>query len=307
MSPESREVFATRARVVSAIRRFLEDRKFLEVETPSFVRCPGLDAHVHSLAEVHLPDGVYHLITSPEFAMKRLLSGGLPRIFQLARCFRADEHGRLHEPEFTLLEWYRAFASWGSMLEDTEAIVRAVFSALAPERASQLLGDTPFERLTVRQAFQRWAGERDAVRLAALDPDRYFQLWVESVEPGLCNFERPLFLTHYPLSQAALARPCADDPSVAERFELHIQGVELCNGFGELTDAKEQRVRFESELARRRQSGEPVYPIDERFLSALAEGMPPSAGNALGVDRLILLATGASQLSDVLCFTHTER
>lgn len=300
-------LLVARSRALAVIREYFAEYRFLEVATPTFAVCPGLDPHVHSLAPVAWDDETYHLITSPEFHMKRLLVGGLPRIFQIARCFRAEEWGTHHEPEFSLLEWYRAFSGWETMLEDTENLVRRVFRAIGRDREIALLGNNAFLRLTVRDAFARFAEVADAVRLASDDPDAYFTALVDRVEPALAQLGVPVFLTHFPSSQAALAQICQDDPSVAERFELYIGGLELCNGFGELTDAVEQRRRFELEQGRRRAAGEPVYPLDERFLAALTEGMPPAAGNALGLDRLVALATGTSDIASTLSFSHRER
>lgn len=299
---------AARSRALRIIRSYFEEQGFVETETPTFVPSPGLDPHVHSLAPVVRQERIDHLITSPEFHMKRLLVGGMPRIYQLARCFRAEELGSLHEPEFTLLEWYRAFAQWEDIASDTEEIVVRVFETLQgslddePERLSR-----PFVRITVRDAFREFAGVSDAVSLARDDPTSYFDRLSGKVEPGLKSLGRPVFLTHYPMSQAALARPCPADSSVAERFELYVDGVELSNGFSELTDVREQRRRFEAEIERRRQAAEPLYPLDERFLAALEEGLPPSAGNALGVDRLVALALGASDISQTLAFSDEER
>jgi lysyl-tRNA synthetase class 2 len=177
-----------------------------------------------------------------------------------------------------------------------------VVRALAGEDEVFVLGKRkvsvgkPFERLTVREAFQTFAGVKDAARLAARDEDRYFELLVSKVEPALAELPRPVFLTRYPISQAALSRRCADDPTVAERAELYFGGVELCNAYGELTDAAEQRRRFVAESKRRKALGRPVYALDERFLGSLDEGMPPSAGNALGFDRLVMVATNRSEI-----------
>jgi elongation factor P--(R)-beta-lysine ligase len=285
------------ARAAAATRAFFSERGFVEVSTPLRVPAPGVDFHVDAVAA----SGQY-LITSPELEMKRLLVGGLPRIFQLAKVARADEQGPLHAPEFTMLEWYRAFAGLEDVLQDTEQLVRSVVRGLAGEDDVFVLGHRkvnvtkPFERITVREAFSRYAGIKDAARLAARDEDRYFELLVSRVEPALAERPRPVFLTHYPISQAALSRPYPDDPTVAERAELYFGGVELCNAYGELTDAKEQRRRMQHEAERRRQLGRAVYPLDERFLAALAEGMPPSAGNALGFDRLLMVATNRSEI-----------
>jgi lysyl-tRNA synthetase class 2 len=285
------------ARAASAIRAFFVERSFVEVSTPLRVPAPGVDFHVDAIAA----SGQY-LITSPELEMKRLLVGGMPRIFQLARVARADELGPLHSPEFTMLEWYRAFTGLEEVLRDTEALVRSVVRSLAGEDDVFVLGhrkvnvSKPFERLTVREAFARYAGVKDAARLAARDEDRYFELLVSRVEPALAEHARPVFLTHYPISQAALSRPHADDPSVAERAELYFGGVELCNAYGELTDPIEQRRRMAAEAKRRRALERPVYALDEPFLASLIEGMPPSAGNALGFDRLVMVATNRSSI-----------
>ncbi|HKY41269.1 MAG TPA: EF-P lysine aminoacylase EpmA [Polyangiaceae bacterium] len=285
------------ARAAAAVRAFFAERDFVEVSTPWRVPAPGVDFHLDAVPA----DGQY-LITSPELDMKRLLVGGMPRIFQLSHVARADESGPLHAPEFTMLEWYRAFASLEDVLRDTEQLVRSVVRGLCGEDEVFVLGKRrvsvakPFERLTVRQAFQRYAGVKDAARLAARDEDRYFELLVSKVEPGLAELPRPVFLTDYPISQAALSRPHATDGTVAERAELYFGGVELCNAYGELTDPIEQRRRFVAEAKRRKALGRPVYPLDERFLSALIEGLPPCAGNALGFERLVMVATNRSAI-----------
>jgi lysyl-tRNA synthetase class 2 len=292
-----------RALVLAEIRAFFSEQSFLEVETPIRVRAPGVDSHVEAIASA----GRY-LITSPELAHKRLLVGGFPRIFELARVLRADERGPLHEPEFLLLEWYRAFAGYQAILADTEALVVRVArrlrgrAELVAPSGKKLSLRRPFPRVSVRDAFRRYAGIKDAVALAASDEDRYFELLVGRVEPALSELDRPVFLTDYPLSQAALARPSASDPTVAERFELYAGGVELSNGYGELTDPTEQSRRFQAERARRRADGRRVYPTDQRFLRALREGMPNAGGNALGVDRLVMLVTGAPRISDIIAF-----
>jgi lysyl-tRNA synthetase class 2 len=294
-----------RARVLAEIRAFFAAAGFLEVETPFRVRAPGVDANVDAIRSA----GGY-LITSPELAMKRLIVGGLPRVFQLARVLRADEQGPLHEPEFTLLEWYRAFEGYPAVLADTEALlvhlarrVRGRAELVLPSGRTLSLR-RPFPRLTVREAFRRHANVRDAAELAARDEARYFELLVDRVEPALAALDRPVFLLDYPITQAALARPSPSDPSVAERFELYAGGVELSNGYGELTDAVEQARRFQVERAARRASKRPVYPVDRRFLAALREGMPPASGNALGVDRLVSLLTGAASVADVIAFPN---
>jgi lysyl-tRNA synthetase class 2 len=294
---------AERALVLAEIRAYFAEESFLEVQTPIRVRAPGVDAHVEAIRSA----GGY-LVTSPELSHKRLLVGGLPRVFELARVLRADEQGPLHEPEFTLLEWYRAFSGYEAVLADTERLVARVArrlrkrAELVTPAGKVLDARPPFPRLSVRDAFRRWAGVRDAAELAATDEARFFELLVGTVEPRLAALDRPIFLVEYPLSQAALARPSEADPTVAERFELYAGGVELSNGYGELTDPSEQARRFRNERAARKRSGRPVYPVDQRFLAALREGMPPAGGNALGVDRLVMLATGAQSISEVIAF-----
>ena len=294
---------AARARALAEIRKLFAERDFLEVQTPFRVRAPGVDANVDALRA----EGGF-LITSPELHLKRLLVAGLPRVFELARVSRADERGALHEPEFTLLEWYRAFAGQDEIQDDTERVVECVARALrgraelvTPE--GRVVDATPpFRRITVREAFRRWADVRDASSLARKDPDRYFELLVGRVEPALALLKKPVFLCDYPISEAALARPSPSDPSVAERFELYAGGVELSNGYGELTDAAEQERRFRAEHARRKAARRRTYPLDRKFLAALAEGMPRAGGNALGVDRLMMLAIGAKTIQDVIAF-----
>jgi lysyl-tRNA synthetase class 2 len=293
-----------RARVIAALRGYFSTHHFLEVETPILVPCPGLDLHLDGCAA----EGGY-LITSPEYQMKRLLTGGLPRLFQLARCFRKGELGQNHNPEFTMLEWYRAFAGHEEVMADTEALVRAAAVALGgreefvvgPRRID--LGP-PFLQVTVAEAFARYTAlsEDEMLRCAQEDEDTYFRALVEEIEPALAALDHPVFLMDYPASQASLARKKPGDPRYAERFELYVAGVELCNGFGELTDPAEQRARFEHDRAERGRRGLPVYPLDERFLLALEEGMPPAGGNALGLDRLVALACGASSLAEVQAF-----
>lgn len=299
---------AARSQALAAVRDHFSRAGFIEVDTPTRLRAPALEPNVDAL-----PAGPDWLATSPELHMKRLLVGGLARIYQVARVFRADEAGTWHEPEFTLLEWYRAFSDYDAVIEDTEAIVAAVVRALRggatlPGPDGREIDVTPpFERLTVREAFRRYASVPDAAALAATDPARYFALLVDRVEPALKRHGRPVLLVEYPLSEAALARPVPHDPTVAERFELYVGGVELANGYGELVDAAEQRRRFEHERARRAAAGLPLYPCDERFLAALEEGMPPSAGNALGLDRLVALTTGAPGVDAVIAFPEARR
>jgi len=294
---------AARALARRVARDYFDDQGFMEVETPIRVKSPGLDAYVDA---VRAGDG--WLITSPELSMKRLLVGGLPRIYQFSPVTRAGEEGDWHAGEFSMLEWYRAFSTMGAVVTDTESLVLEVVRALS--RRTSIRAPTgkivdlrpPFVRMTVRDAFRRYAGIDDAVDLASSDVDRYFQTFVDRVEPAIAEHERPLVLTEFPTSLGALARRCSEDASVCERFEVYVGGIELSNGFGELTDPIEQRRRFVAERERRARTGAPDQPIDERFLEALEEGLPPSGGNALGFDRLVALALELPGIAHVIAF-----
>lgn len=280
-----------RARAEQWLRRYFADHDFVEVHTRARVEAPGTDVHIDPV-----PSGEQWLITSPEFQHKRLLALGVPRLFELARCFRAGELGPWHQPEFTLLEWYRAEALVEEVMADTEQLVCGLVE-LGNGRMSrdgiELRVQAPFQRMTVEQAFLEFASVGNVVELAAEQEAKYFQLWVDSVEPGLARLPAPVFVTDFPVSQAALARPNPTQPEFAERFELFALGVELCNGYGELTDAVEQRRRFEADNERRRAAGREVLPIDEGLLAALSQ-MPDTAGNALGLERLLALCLGTT-------------
>ena len=287
----------TRTKVLAAIRSHFVAERFVEVETPCAVPSPGLDLHLAALSVGGLRDERW-LATSPEYQMKRLLVGGLSRIFQIGRAFRRDESGQHHQPEFTMLEWYRAYEGADAVMRDTERL--AVAAAAALDRAPIDVA-APWERLTVHDAFERHAGV--SVDDVLPDEERFFRLLVDRIEPRL-GAERPVFLTEWPASMASLARVVVGSRGelVADRFEAYVRGIELCNGFGELTDPIEQRRRLEHDRAERARRALPVYPLDERFLAALEEGMPPSGGNALGIDRLVMLLLGASDVRDVIAF-----
>jgi len=295
-----------RANVISLVREFFAQRDFLEVETPLLVPSPGLDLHLEAF-EVGTRSAARYLITSPEYQMKRLLADGYARIFQIAKCFRKGELGDRHNPEFTMLEWYRANAGIDDVMRDTEDLVAMVTGGRVTLGERTIDTRTPVERWTVCEAFERFAGigEDETLELAKDDEDRYFELMVDAVEPGLAALEHAVFLVDYPASQASLARKRPDDPRVAERFELYVAGVELCNGFGELTDVAEQRARLERDREERSTRGLPVYPIDEKFVDAVVH-VPPSGGNALGLDRLVALVCGGTEIRRVMAFTIEE-
>ena len=308
-----------RAHLAAATRAFFDARGYVEVETPYAVTAPGEEVHLRAFATERIaPTGERSrrwLHTSPEFAMKRLLAGGAGRIFQLARVWRNEQGSDHHAPEFTMLEWYRPGGTLSNLMDETEALLRAV---LPPVVA---IGDTAcdlvrFERLSIAEAFSRHVGadvletEGNASALAAAAGERlrdgetwedlFFRLLLARIEPEIGR-EHPTFLTHWPASQAALARRDPADPRVAERFELFACGLELANAFVELTDAAEQRARFIADRIRRHDLyGGLDWPLDEDFLAALAHGMPPAAGIALGFDRLAMLASGATRIEQVL-------
>jgi lysyl-tRNA synthetase class 2 len=303
----TRRRLVERAKIVGRIRDFFAARDFLEVETPTLLPSPGLDVHLAAF-EVATASGTRYLSTSPEYQMKRLLADGWPRIFQIARAYRQDEMGERHNPEFTMLEWYRAPAVVDDVMQDTEELVAAITGGRIVLGDRAVVVEPPLERITVCAAFARFAGtsEDETIAMAERDEDLFFRLLVEKVEPALEALGHAVFLTEYPASQASLARKKPGDPRVAERFELYAAGVELCNGFGELTDPVEQRARFAHDQASRRARGLPVYPVDERFVAALERGVPACAGNALGVDRLVALACGTTSIREVMAFAADE-
>ena len=309
-----------RAMLVRGVRQFFDARGYLEVETPYAVPTPGEEVHLHPFAtERFSPDGTRErlfLHTSPEFAMKRLVAATGQPVFQLARVWRNGEAGPLHAAEFTMLEWYRPHAAMVGLMDETEALLRAVLPPVVERDGAYCRVDAPFERLTLQEAFARHVGadllatEEDApalarqagVRLRDAETweDLFFRLLLSHVEPRIGR-GRPTFLTHWPAAQAALARRDPDDARVALRFELYACGLELANAFDELTDAGEQRRRFLHDRGRRAALPDPVpdWPIDEALLAALPR-MPPCAGIALGFDRLVMLATAAPRITDII-------
>lgn len=327
---DRRPALMARNRIRSGLRAWFEARDFIETEPAILQVSPGNEAHLHGFATRMIGhDGVAHsmyLHTSPEFACKKLLAAGETALFAFAPVFRNRERGPLHHPEFVMLEWYRAHAPYDAIIADCAALIA---------RASEITGATrfrhrgveadpfaPFERIAVAQAFADHAGidllaslrddggtDRAAlarsarevgIRVAEDDTwaDIFSRVLVERIEPQLGR-GRLTVLDRYPVAEAALARPCPDDPRLAERFEIYACGVELANGFGELTDPEAQRERFEAEMDEKQRVYGERYPIDADFLEALAL-MPPASGVALGFDRLVMLATGAQRIDQVI-------
>jgi lysyl-tRNA synthetase class 2 len=329
---ERRARLETRGRVLQATRDFFAEASFVEVDTPALQASPGLEPHLQAFATVtHDPnDGAarpLYLHTSPEFAMKKLLVAGLPRIWQLAHVFRDGERSPTHHPEFAMLEWYRAGAGYYDLMADCEALLRRAQAAAGVAELSWngkgADASRPWQRLSVAEAFARHAGidllatapdpaQPDAALLAAAAAKAgiaphpgddwetlFFRIFLERIEPNL-GIGAPTILYDYPLALAALSRPKPDDPRLCERFELYVCGLELANAFGELTDPAEQRRRFQADQAKKQALYGETYPIDEDFLAALTHGLPDCAGIALGFDRLVMLATGARHIEEVL-------
>jgi lysyl-tRNA synthetase class 2 len=286
-----------RATMIRAIRRFFLDRDFLEIETPIRIPAPAPESHIDAVAS----EG-WFLQSSPELCMKRLLAAGYPKIFQICRCFRAGERGSRHLPEFTMLEWYRAQVDYRTLMDDCEALITRVAAELGQDGGLSRQGrridlKPPWERITVREAFARYA---PLSADEALRRDCFDEIMVSSIEPCLGG-DHPVFLYEYPAALGALARLKPGDPGLAERFELYIASLELANAFSELTDAVEQRRRFEEAARDRSRNNRPAYPMPEPFLGALS-GMPPSAGIALGVDRLAMLFAEKPEIDAVVAF-----
>ena len=290
-----------RARMVQAIRRFFIDRDYLEVETPQLIPAPAPEVHIDAVRS-----GELYLQTSPELCMKRLLAAGYPRIFQLGKCFRSGERGRLHLPEFTLLEWYRAGMDYKTLMKECEALIHSVSQALGfwgviDYQGIEINIENSWEKIPVSTAFDRFAS---LTVEEALDEGRFDEIMTLEIEPHL-GIKRPTFLYDYPASLAALARLKISDQRFAERFEVYIGGVELANGFSELTDENEQRKRFEKERRERTSLGKEVYPMPDNFLKAL-QFMDQAGGVALGVDRLGMILADRSSIDDLVSFTPEE-
>ncbi|MGB3146464.1 MAG: EF-P lysine aminoacylase EpmA [Paracoccaceae bacterium] len=328
---DRRPLLLARNRIQSALRGWFWSEGFIEVDCGALQPSPGNEAHLHAFATTAIgADGAgrpVYLHTSPEFAMKRLLAAGEARIFSLGHVWRNRERGLLHAPEFTMLEWYRVEEPYDQLIADCRALAALATEMAGGDGLLHYRGQScdPFaepERLSLPEAFLRHAGidllstltpdggtDAEAMRAAvegaglrvAVDDswsDMFARVLVARIEPQL-GIGRMTFLDRYPVAEAALARPTADDRRLAERFELYACGVELANGFGELTNAAEQRRRFVQEMDEKERCYGERYPIDEDFLAALAT-MPPAAGIALGFDRLVMLATGAPRIDDVI-------
>jgi len=286
-----------RSNVLQAIRTFFLGEDFIEIQTPVRTPTPAPEQHIEAV-----PADGWFLSTSPELYMKRLLASGYERIFQIAPAFRRGEHGKLHHPEFIMLEWYRLESDYEVLKQDCRNLLTHVCrvidcSANIANQNHFLTVEGDWQHLTVREAFLRFASWDPVMNY---DPDRFDVDLVDKVEPRL-GFPRPCILSDYPIYQAALARSKPGNPTIAERFELYWAGIELANGFSELNDPHEQRSRFLEALDMRHRDGKSVYPLPEKFLESL-EFLPSCAGIALGIDRLVMMLSGANQLDHVVAF-----
>lgn len=291
-----------RAAINQSIRDFFASKGFLEVETPLRIPANAPEEHIDPYGS-----GSWYLQTSPEICMKRLLCRGHDNIFQISRCWRRNERGRRHIPEFTMLEWYRTNSDYNDLMQDCEDLLGWLHSDFNKKAyllsSGSLLAafNRKVARIKVHEAFKRYA----AVDMhAAVNSGSFDEIMAFEIEPALPR-DMPVFLLDYPPEMAALARLKQDDLQVAERFELYLGGVELANGFSELIDPVEQRVRFEEANIKRIKAGLAPLPLPDAFLEELAE-MPPSAGIALGIDRLVMLMTGTDNIDDVVAFTPEE-
>ncbi|MGB5216775.1 MAG: EF-P lysine aminoacylase EpmA [Smithella sp.] len=287
----------TRANLIQSIRLFFTQNGFLEVETPLRIPAPAPEEHIEAI-----PSDGWFLQTSPELCMKRLLAAEYPRIFQISKCFRADERGDRHLPEFTMLEWYVTGFDYQQLMNQCEAMILAVAADSGGEAISlqnkKIILSPPWERITVEKAFLRYA---PVTSNEAMAKGIFDEILVDYVEPQL-GISRPTFLYDYPAKLTALAKLKDSNPAVSERFELYIGGLEIANGFSELINAQEQRERFEEALKARAAKNWARYAMPEKFLQSLAN-LPPCAGIALGIDRLIMVMTGAKTIDDVVAFT----
>lgn len=329
-NPRLKNIYQQRIEIIKLIREFFWAGGFLETETPVAVKLPGQEPYLNPVeVKFHDPRGAEHqfyLQTSPEFAMKKLLAAGFGKIFQICKCFRDYENfGGRHNTEFTMLEWYRAPGTLAEIMDDTEKLFKSVYLSLrGGARAttkqspgfqqSDIIGQ--WDRVSMKEIWQKYIGvnlddylEIEKIKKLAgqrgysVDEkdtyeDLFFKIFLNGIESKL-GLERPIFVYDYPARMCSLSKLCAD-PRYAERFELYIGGLELANAFGELTDAKIQKQQLEKDRKHRLALGKPVWPVDPDFISALESGIPSAGGIALGVDRMVLLFTGAKDINEVI-------
>lgn len=327
-NPTRMELLRTRHRIMRGVREWFDRNKFIETETPILVSAPSPESQ---FSPVRTNSGF--LITSPEFQMKRMLVGGFEKIYQISRCFRNDEIGPIHNPEFTILEWYRTGEPLETLINDIEQLVINLIENAEESKISINIPQPPWPRVKVSDLFDQHLGIildgsetagqlREKAKCSGLDEllvgiphspkltdsleyeQIFFQLW-QKIE-GEFPMGSPIFVFEWPLTLASLARPCEKKNGFVDRVELYVNGMELANGFGELTDVVEQRLRFEKDLKNRTSAGYESVPLDEKFLKSMGQGLPKSSGMSLGVDRLIMWLCSVKHIQDVLCFSNRE-
>ncbi len=295
---QKKEALHLRARLIQNIRLFFIEHGFLEIETPLRIPSPAPEEHIEAF-----PSGDWFLQTSPELCMKRLLASGFPLIFQISKCFRAGERGNLHLPEFTMLEWYVTKFDYWQLMSQCEEMIFTVANNMnivghCSFHNKKINLIPPWKKITVQEAFEKYAPVTLGEALAA---DKFDETLVDYIEPSL-GIDRPTFLYDYPAKLAAMAKLKKGDPSIGERFELYIGGMEIANGFSELNNSAEQRRRFEQALQLRAQKNWTQYSMPDKFLNSLTN-LPPSAGIALGIDRLAMIFANVLQIDDIISFT----
>ncbi len=308
--------YFVREQVIDTIRDFFKKQNFREVFTPVLVPVPSIEPNLEvfetGLRTSRGESRRGFLIMSPEFSIKKLLAAGIGSCFEITKCFRNEEEvSRLHSPEFTMLEWYRVGANYENVMQDFENLFCSIITKVSGDKADlskwKYQGreydlSLPWPRISVAEAFEKYAG-KDVLEVSEED---FYKIFFNNIEPELAKSGKPFFIYDYPLSQASLSRPSRKDPRFAERFEVFLAGVELGNCFSELTDAREQKRRFEEDLAARKKMGKTDYPIDNDLIEALSSGIPEVSGIAVGVDRLVMLAADAESVSDTLFFPGNE-
>ncbi len=300
--------YLVREKVIDTIRSFFKNQGFHEVFTPILVPVPSIEPNLEVFeTELKTSKGLKRrgfLIMSPEFSIKKLLAAGIGNCFEITRCFRNEEEvSRLHNPEFTMLEWYRVGASYRDIMKDFEDLFLKIIGKDKLRYQGEIYDlSLPWPRISFKDAFSKYAGKN----IENVKDEDFYKIFFNEVEPKLRESKKPVIIYDYPISQAALARPKKSDPKFAERFEVFLAGVELGNCFSELTDAGEQKKRFEADLGERKKLGKTNYPIDEDLIDALKKGVPVVSGIAVGVDRLIMLAANTPSVSKTLFFPGEE-
>jgi lysyl-tRNA synthetase class 2 len=291
------QLLKIRHTVNKKIRNFFNDAGYIEVETPCRVKCPGIDPYIDAI-----PAGSgFYLATSPELQMKRLLILGISRLYQITHAFRSNEHGSLHNSEFTMLEWYRTGTDYWGIMDETEQLLRYLMEGDFESKYSET-PHAPFQRMSVDKLFRDQAGWEPS---KAWDEDRYFIDWVNKIDPFLAT-RSVVFVHDFPAPLASLSKLKDDNATVCERFELFMRGLEIANAFTELTDPAEQEARFKMAVKKRRVMKKEEYVIDEKFLDALKTGIPACSGIALGIDRLIMALYGYSEIDMVQAFPEAR-